>query len=91
MSSDSVTSETETTVSTLRTHADLAPPFVEDASTRAPSVLLLSARGVPQVVSVAFCQAGTGSSRALQSPGCAFSRVPSQIGLRLVQSIMSAH
>ena len=46
-----------------------------NTAARAPSVLLLSARGVSQVVLVWFCQVG---------PGSASSRVPSQTGSKLV-------
>ena len=45
-----------------------------NTAARAPSVLLLSARGVSQVALVWFCQVG---------PGCASSRVPWQTGSKL--------
>ena len=70
---------------------DSSPPYRSltalgriTSSARGPSVLLPSARGVSQMVSLSFCQVGPRSSRAPQTPSCAASRVPTQPGSMLV-------
>ena len=64
------------------THADLAPRSVPTVTSCS-----LSARWFLQAVSRLSCRAGQGPSRALRSPGCAFSRVPLPLGSWLVPAL----